>query len=178
MAIQTGHPEASFETVGRFEHTTEGHELEDVVFARWTERAIPVTRATVLEDENEGWDFRIGPVRVDITMDQEKFEKDQAVLSKNLQNPHIQAGIITAARRGYPLPAEVIVPVKVGKRDPVLVRTDQKIQEEIANEAWSRFINQLKFNFDPQLAKTLMGNILREMQENPEQRKRRVQQVA
>lgn len=138
--------------VGRYEHDTEGHEAEDIVVGQLAALGLPIERATIEQDEREGWDFRVGPVKVDVTFDQKKYELELAALEK-------------VAERGVFQPGEVILPIKMPKMDPELIRSDPNTQRDLARVMWGRFLDEVKVRFPPSVSASVMRQIANLMNE-------------
>jgi hypothetical protein len=142
--------------VGRFEHDTEGHEAENIVVDQLAALGLPIERATVEQDEREGWDFRVGPIKVDVTFEQKKYERELAALEK-------------VAKRGIFQPGEVVLPIKMPKMDPELIRSDPNTQRDLARVMWGRFLDEVKMRFPPGVSASVMRQIASLMNERQRQ---------
>jgi hypothetical protein len=63
---------------GLFSHAEVGHQVEDAIVRDWEERGLPISRASVEQDEqgsfrsNEGYDLLLSNIPIDLTMSSEK----------------------------------------------------------------------------------------------------------
>ena len=111
------------ERIGEFEHSTPGHLIEDAIVEEWEATGLPVERATVEEDEKQGYDVLLGNLKIDLTTDKDKFDRE----IKGLEELRKRVGEI--------VPGSEVIPVKVSMRDWERIRTDPTMRQKAAVEA-------------------------------------------
>lgn len=85
--------ESSEAREGIFSHTEVGHHVEDAIVRDWEERGLPISRASVEQDErgslrsNEGYDLLLSGIPIDLTMSMGKASAKEVQSETGLLRP-------------------------------------------------------------------------------------------